>query len=420
MRRLFLILLACFLLPFAVVQAQSVDCLQAVKDASATLDQARVALEAGNSATAIALINAAQTLMSLCELSVPAEAAAPESTAVPATALPATPAVENTAVPAPTETPAVSDITSTTTAYTVNAPQIDPTKGIAFVRFAHTSADTGPIDIFLESMGNTPLIAGLDFGEATDFILMNSDQETFIIRSELGAELLRDRRGFTANSSWIMLAIGLQSNFSFLVEPISVTRNEYNESARVRVVNMIPGIRLGVTASDGTRFARGLSYIGTQDTSATPGTYQLQILTADGNPYSDPVTLDFAANTTYTLFIIGGGTSGITAKLMVLTSIQDTTRIRFVNQRAESVALYYRPGNNLLLDNFAPGTTTDYFTLPSRSTAFIAYLAGTGPGSREQAALSVQMRPGRDVTVALNAAGRMEIIEETLTILATP
>jgi hypothetical protein len=30
------------------------------------------------------------------------------------------------------------------------------------------------------------------------------------------------------------------------------------------------------------------------------------------------------------------------------------------------------------------------------------------------------MRPGRDVTVALNAAGRMEIIEETLTILATP
>ncbi len=418
MQRLMLFLIICLVLPFSVVQAQSVDCLQAVKDASATLDQARVALEAGNSATAVALINAAQTLMSLCELSTPAEATAPES-AQPATAtpLPAAPA-ENTAAPVPTETVATSSDSSAP--YTVNAPQIDPTKGIAFVRFAHTSADTGPIDIFMESMGNTPLVAGLDFGEATDFVLMNSDQETFIIRSELGAELVRDRRGFTANSSWIMLAIGLQSNFSFLVEPISVTRNEYNDSARVRVVNMIPGVRLGVEASDGTRFARGLSYVGTQDTNATPGSYQLQIVTAEGNAYSEPVALDFAANTTYTLFIIGGGTSGVTAKLMVLMSEQDLTRIRFVNQRAESVALYYRPGNNLLVDNFAPGTTTEYFTLPSRSTAFIAYLAGTGPGSREQASISVQMRPGRDVTVALNAAGRMEVIEETLTILTAP
>lgn len=423
MKRLLTAAFVCLmaLLPFSALRAQSVDCLQAIKDASGTLDQARAAIESGSAATAVALINAAQTLMSLCELNaadtVPATPA-PVDAAPPATAtpLPPTPVVENTPVPSPTETATLTpEPASETAGHTLTQPTIDPTQGIAFVRFANTSADVGKIDIFLESMGNTPLVAGLAYGEITDFVLMNTDQQTFIIRSELGAELLTKRQSFTTNSSLVMLAIGLQGDGSFRFEPISIVRSEYNDSARVRIVNLVPTARLGITATNGTSFGRGLTYIGTQETFPAPGTYDVQIMTADNNPFSDVMTLEFEANISYTILIISGSDAGVPARLVMMQSTPDVTRVRFVSQRADSVALYYRPGNTLLLDNFAPGSTTDYFTLPSRSTAFIAYAAGTGPGGREQASISAHLRPGRDVTIALNAAGRMEVLEEVLT-----
>jgi hypothetical protein len=94
---------------------------------------------------------------------------------------------------------------------------------------------------------------------------------------------------------------------------------------------------------------------------------------------------------------------------------QDQTRVRFVNNRPDTVELYMRPGDALVIADLAPDATTDWIVVPSVATTFVAYLPGTGPTGQEQSALSTQLRPGRDLTIVLRPSGAMDIRDRTLT-----
>lgn len=376
----------------AVYPAAAQTCESAVSAALPLLEDAQARIEADEPELALALISGAQALLAVCQ-----------ETIEPAN-IPPTPETEVVSAP------------SSQSAAMVTPPDVDLEMSIAFIAFAHTSVDAGPIDIYT---GNsvTPVIANLNFGEATALIPFNGGPRTFLARpagSGAAGDLLYEVRwDYLANSSWILTAAGLRDELAFIVEPISIVRNDYNERARVRVVNFVPDRRVTVRGTNGVVFGDGLGWIGIKDTLVDAGSYELEVRTSDGEKPLEALRLEIEAATTYTLYIIGRGDADLPVRVLPIITPQDMTRVRFVNAGADGVDIHYRPGNERLVDNLPGGETTDYVALASGAVTFIAYAPGTGPTGRELAALPLQLRPGREVTVTLGA-NTMEITEVAL------
>lgn len=359
---------------------------------------------------AVALISAAQVLLAACDTEPtgePETAIAQQVDAAPAEAISES-SDASTSEAAANEQPAPASVT-------INAPEVDLQKSVAFIAFAHTSIDSGPIDIYSGSSG-TPVIANLAFGETTSLIPFNGGPRTFTARpagSGPDGELLYTVRwDYLANSSWIVTAAGLLDKFAFIVEPISIVRNNYNGRARVRVVNLVQDWRLTVRGDNGTEFGSGLGWVGIKDTMVNAGSYTLQV-SASGETLNDPTPFEFTAETTHTLYIIGQPNSTHPVRLLPLVTPQDTTVVRFVSRRDDAVDIHYRPTNERLVADISSGETSEPVSLASGAVTFIAYAPGTGPTGRELAALPMQLRPGREITVTLNNRG-MEVTEVVL------
>ena len=345
--------------------AQTCD---AVGDATSKLDEAKSSIEAGDTEAATTLINEAQALLSGCGA---------------ATTTDITPMAANT---------------------TVNVPEVDPEVSIVFIAFAHTSPDVGPIDLYTNDI-DEPVVANLAFGEATELFPFEHGARVFTARlagsGKNGEVLASGNKDYGANSSWVLTAAGLNEKVSFLVEPMSVVRNKYGNQARVRLVNFVPETRIDVVDANGNDFGIGLGWIGIQDKMVDAASYTLQV-NANGGPMLEPVTFDMAANTTYTLFVIGQPDSDSPVQILSIVVPQETGRVRFVSTRADTVDVHYRPGEERLIENLGAGATTDWVTLEAGAFTFIAYAPGTGPTGRELAGVALQLRPGYDITVSVN------------------
>lgn len=410
-----------FLVFWMRTDAQMTDCDTTLSDVRTLVAQAKTALDNGDTTTANALLSGAQALIDSAnmptELIVTQEAVAvePEAIATQETAPASTPLPEATAV-AMLDT----DESANRSVPAVNAPEIQDGASVFFLRFANTSIDSGPIDIYSRKSGDQLLVENLAFGQTTEFATFAAGNQVFIARpagsGAGGEELYRLKWDFNANSSWMVIAAGLKSTYSFIVEPITIIRNDLdNGKARVRVVNWVSGgERLSVTTDTGVSLASGLGWVGVADNEIDPGEYSLNIATASGVTQGDAIPVQFEPNTIYVLLIVGGkdGTPSIT--LMNSVSSRETTRVRFINNRSDAVDLHFRPSNERLITDFSSGTTTEYIVMPSGAVTFVAYAPGTGPKGQEKAAVPVQLRPGYDVTITLSADGGMDITETVL------
>lgn len=323
-----------------------------------------------------------------------------------------------------------SDTTTTTTdtetpTFTVTVPDVSGVDSVAFAVFAHTGADTGPVDIYIDSLSATPVVTNLAFGEATDVFAIPGGAQVISIRpndSPADSDPLTTLSwDFTGNSTWVVAVVGLQSNLSFLAEPVTIIRTPLNGLSRVRVVNFVAdAASLGVTADEdaGNSLATSLAWAGIHDADVEPGTYSLSLTGSDGAAIGDATSYTFEADTTYTLLLTGSATGTPAIDVLTVELPQDETRVRFVNERSDTVDIHVRPENGLLSGGLAAGATSEWVTLPSQASTFIAYAPGTGPTGQELAALPTQLRPGRDVTVVFTANGSVVVREETLTPVA--
>jgi hypothetical protein len=218
---------------------------------------------------------------------------------------------------------------------------------------------------------------------------------------------------YLANSSWIVTAAGLLDEFSFIVEPLSIVRNDFNGRARVRVVNLVPELRVRVRSEEGVEFGDGLGWIGIKDTMVDAGLYTLRVNT-DGEALMEPVSFELDAEMTYTFYVIGRPGSDHPVRLLPIIAPQDMTRVRFVSRRSDGVDIHYRPANDRIVERIAGDETSEWIPLASGAVTFIAYEPGTGPTGRELAALPLQLRPGRDMTITLDGQG-FEVNEVALT-----
>jgi hypothetical protein len=320
-----------------------------------------------------------------------------------------------TADPAATTEPAEEEPT-----FIVTAPEVTAVDSLAFVVFAHTSVDSGPVDFYIEALGAEPVVANLAFGEATDIVNLPAGTHTVNVRAAGSAAdsepLATFTWDFTGNSTWIVSAVGLMETVSFLAEPVTVIRTPLNGLARVRIANWVSDIEmLNVDSDSDTVFAEGLGWAGIQDVEIEPGTYQLQVTDGADADFTEPVSFDFEADTVYVVFLTGSTTMGPAVDYLVIEMPQDETRVQFVNERSDTIDIHLRPGDELIAGGLEAGATSEWFSIPSTAATFIAYAPGTGPTGQELASLASQLRPARDVTVVFHDDGTTEITSETLT-----
>lgn len=385
-----------FLMAAASPAAAQLRCRDAAHAAAPLLQEAKLSIEAGAADEALVLLQAAQALLESCGVQTNSESAA----------APATSAENTGATPEP--------INPVKTSAVVTAPDVNLEQSVTFIAFAHTSVDSGPIDLYT---GGALVVANLNFGEATGLIPFTGGPRRFVARpagsGADGAVLYTVEWNYLANSSWILTAAGLLDEFSFIVEPVSIVRNDFNGRARVRVVNFVPERRVTVRSENGVEFGNGLGWIGIKDTMVDAGSYELRVQ-GDGERLIEPVSVELSSETTHTFYVIGSPDSDYPVRLLPIITPQDRTRVRFVSERGDAVDIHYRPTNDRIVERIGADETSDWIGLASGAATFIAYEPGTGPTGRELAALPLQLRPGRDVTITLDGRG-FEVAEVTLT-----
>lgn len=384
---------------FAITQAQS-DCETAAAQAAVELAAAREALAEGSTDDADARIEAAQNLLASCHV----ETAATEENVTEETPSPDT---DTTASPTAPE----GD-------FVLSPPPVNQSGALAFLRFAHTSIDSGPVDLYLGGSQRL-IVENLAYGDATPLMPINAGQYTIRARpagsGQGGEELYAMTWNYTGNTTWIVTAAGSVDKFAFIVEPVSIVRNNYNDQARIRVVNFVEHQpRITVTTADGRSLGDGLGWIGIRDTLISGGEYALNVTGPGGETLVENYAVNVANNTTLTLYIIGQIGAEPAVSVLPIATPQNTTRVRFISERSDTVDIHARPGNERLIANLTSGTTTEFIELASGAWTFIAYLPDTGPTGQEQAAIPLHLRPGRDVTVIIDNGG-MRVTESILT-----
>jgi hypothetical protein len=423
-----------FIAIWARGEAQGANCDTTLAEVRTLVAQAKTALDNGDTTTASALLSGAQAILNSAAQTQPTPAGVLQqaevaigvaTTAVTTTDVTTTastfeqPATTPTVSPQPTQVAMIAD-GAAPNAKPVNAPAVENGSSVVFLHFVNTSIDSGPIDIYMKN-NDQPIVENLAFGEYTTQATFRSGAHVFIMRpagsGAGGEELYRMKWDFNGNSTWMVIAAGLKTTYSFIVEPVTIIRSNLNNGkARVRVVNWVSGgERLSVSTSTGVQLAKGLGWVGVADKEIDPGTYTLNVSTVSGALQGDGLTMDFQPNTVYVLLITGGKDGNPKVSLMNIVSPRDTTRVRFINNRSEALDIHARPSNEKLIADFAPGQTSEFISLPSGAMTFIGYLPGTGPRGQEKGGVSVQLRPGHDFTISITANGSMEVIETGLT-----
>lgn len=278
-------------------------------------------------------------------------------------------------------------------------PSTNPSGQVASVRVVNTVADsTNDYNLTLKDTGD--FVTGLGYGEFTGLIPVPAGTRTF-------NGLTWD---FPSNSTWVLAITGLNETASVQVQPISILRNNLQGKARVRVVQTISGLeRVSITSVEGVTFGEGLGWLGNQDIEIEPGDYTLRADTTGGTQVIPNTDFTFESDQSYTIFLTGSKEGQSTPQFTSLESAQDTTRVRFINERPEVLEVFYRPANEKLIAELATGATSEWVNVPTSAVTFIAYEIETGPRGQEKASLSEALRSGRDLTITIEADGSMTV-----------
>ncbi|MGB7339831.1 MAG: DUF4397 domain-containing protein [Phototrophicaceae bacterium] len=307
------------------------------------------------------------------------------------------------------------------TTYQLMQPNIDEASSVAYVQFAHTSVDVGAIDIYYATETD-PVVINLQFGETTDLIRINSGNQSFTARGVDNDEIVTEMNwDFGGNTTWLVSAVGLQEKLAFLLEPVSVLRGDYNDLARIRVVNFIPdGVRSTVIgdAEESVTLANNVGWIGIGDTMVEAGEYTLSIALDNDGVVTEPVTLDVSANTTYTVLVVGRGTDEMPAELLIFENVENIATVQFIHEGSSTLDIWYRPADEALLEGFEAGSTSQEIELSSRAVTFISYLSGEAPTGQEQGSEALQLLPYHSYVITITD-DNMQLSEELLLPLVT-
>lgn len=302
----------------------------------------------------------------------------------------------------------------------LHAQDNQPPQAIGFARFAHTAVDVGPVDIYVGINSENPLITNLEYGSVTDIYAIPVTGEAFVARAagdpaEAEPLFVLDR-SVESNVTAIVTAAGLQETVSFVLEPIIVVRNNFDESARLRIVNLVWGDQTVSVRSDVFgMLSDQLGYLGVADRNVEPETTQIDVLGPDGTVLtSDTVT--FEANTHYALLVHGDYDGEPAIELLVIETPQETARVQFVHNGSSAFDLFISGQNDPLATSIEPGSTTEFYEFPTGAYTFLAKAPGAGADSQDLGGIALQLYPGRDYVVNVTGDEMVEMALQSETV----
>jgi len=264
---------------------------------------------------------------------------------------------------------------------------------VGFTRFAHTAVDVGPIDIYIGA-NTKPFVTNLKYGDVTDFISLPDTLSGYIARaagsSADSPPLFKLAWGVKANKSEMITAAGLNSHKAFLLEPMTLVRNNTKGKARVRVYDTVwGGALLNVDTTQGMNFSQNQQYLNpSSDKDVAPGVYDFEVKDGTGKVLSTAPGIKLEADKVYVMLIIGGAAGNPPIKLLPIVNDEEVTRIQFVNKSDKAVDVYIKGDIKPLVVELATGST-----VLDKELAFVA----------------TQMFPGRDLVMTINSSGGVQI-----------
>lgn len=399
-----LITIGIFVLTLAgsVTAQENKNCPKLAEEAIILLNDAQTAIDANDTDSASTSISEAQNILFKCN---------PDTQVTDNNIETDSPVDENNTQSTDTTTESVGN-------FIINAPEINPQHSISFLQFSNWSPDIGNLDFYLGN-NSTPIVENIAFQEVTNPIVINGGNHSITARpagSGSDGEVLHQLGwNFQGNSSWIVSGIGLQSETAFFIEPISIIRTNYDDKARVRIVNLIATRQnVTVTTDSDVMLANGIGWVGLKDSMLDATSLTLQVELEDGTQFDSLLTQDIEANNTYTVVLTGMNTDEQPVHAVMIKSPENITRVKFISNRSDAVEIFIMPDGIEVVDQLEPDTETDWISLPSGAMSFILYSPDSGPTSQELAGISRQFRPGRDVTIIVDDSN-LNISEEAIT-----
>ena len=194
--------------------------------------------------------------------------------------------------------------------------------GVGYVRLAHLSPDTPPVDVYVDDLAGK--MKGLKFdavpyGVVSDYLSMSPGTYAVSMR-KVGADpksppVLTEQVTVTAGSAHTVAGTGRFAELGISVIDDDLTAPPAGQS-KVRVVQAsVKAPTLDIKAADGPVIGTGVAFATTTGyTDVTPGTWTLDLQPQGGQLTTASVNL--AGGTTYSLLVLDGK-EGLTTDLKV-------------------------------------------------------------------------------------------------------
>lgn len=188
-----------------------------------------------------------------------------------------------------------------------------PAPSTAYVRLAHLSPDTPPVDVYLSSVSDPALrftVPGVAYGAVSDYRSLPTGSYTVAMR-EAGAPadsppVIATSLTTVGGDAYTVAGTGRYTDLGLQVLDDDLTMPAPGD-ARIRVVNAAAGAaRVDVAIAGGPVVAQGVEFAGTTEYRTVPaGDWTLQV-TVPGQPEPRQVPVSAPANSVSTVLLLDG------------------------------------------------------------------------------------------------------------------
>lgn len=200
---------------------------------------------------------------------------------------------------------------------------------VGYVRLAHLSPDTDPVDVYLDSLtGSLPqqVFRGVGYGVMSQYLKLPVGGYSVSMRHTKSQPsdpiLLTTSVSLSANSAYTVAGVGRNVDIGLRVLKDDLKLPTGNK-AKVRIIQASMQFSvIDVRLPDGSPIASNVAFATTTDYQlVTPGHWQLQITSAGGGK-SIPVSADLGAGSVYSLLVLDAGNGALKTELRTDASRQ--------------------------------------------------------------------------------------------------
>jgi hypothetical protein len=213
---------------------------------------------------------------------------------------------------------------------------------VGYIRLAHLSPDTAPVDVYLDSLSGTvpqQVFRGVGYGVMSQYLKLPVGGYSVSMRKTNSVPsdpiLLTTSVNVTSNSAYTIAGVGKNVDIGLRVLKDDLKLPTGNKS-KVRIIQaslQLPVINVSV--SGGAIIANNVAFATTTGYQlVSPGQWQLQITPAGGGNTTD-LSADLGSGSVYSLLVLDGGNGTVKAELRTDASRQDQHRRRWGTRKSD-------------------------------------------------------------------------------------